>query len=451
MRKFNSEYEVLEEMAKYKDSLIKDIIKSKKYLVNKSFVGVIVEKEIFDISQNSKPVPDIENLGIEIKTTPIKKVKNKYVSKERLVLNVIDYIGEDWNDIFRSSFWIKNQKILIIFYEYIKDINPLEFKIKDSIIYNYPDIDFKIIKNDWNIISNKVKEGKAHELSERDTLYLAACTKGANKNSLRRQPYSKILAKQRAYSLKPSYMTTVYNEYVLNKKKDERIINDINSVSDSFDFQEFIVSLFKPYFGKSTSELQNILNLNSNSKSINSLIVKRILGIKNKLEDIYEFKKAGIIPKTIRIENGGKIKESMSFPTFKFNEIIDTKWEDSDIYNTLVYQKFLFIIFKKSNKNEDYILMDIKFWTIPDEDLEQCRLVYEKTKEIINEGIIIIEKGNKSINNLPSQKENNVMHVRPHAQDKDDTYELPDGGELTKQCFWFNRKYIMRIINNEYN
>ena len=40
MRKFNSEYEVLEEMAKYKDSLIKDIIKSKKYLVNKSFVGV---------------------------------------------------------------------------------------------------------------------------------------------------------------------------------------------------------------------------------------------------------------------------------------------------------------------------------------------------------------------------------------------------------------------------
>lgn len=42
------------------------------------------------------------------------------------------------------------------------------------------------------------------------TMYLAACTKGANAASVRRQPFSQIPAKQRAYSLKGSYMTQVF-------------------------------------------------------------------------------------------------------------------------------------------------------------------------------------------------------------------------------------------------
>ena len=56
---------------------------------------------------------------------------------------------------------------------------------------------------------------------------------------------------------------------------------------------------------------------------------------------------------------------------------------------------------------------------------------------------------NKVKNNLPSQKESNIMHVRPHAQDRDDVYELPDGQYLTKQCFWLNREYIMQVISND--
>ena len=38
---------------------------------------------------------------------------------------------------------------------------------------------FKIIIDDYNQINEKIKQGKAHELSEGDTMYLGACTKGA--------------------------------------------------------------------------------------------------------------------------------------------------------------------------------------------------------------------------------------------------------------------------------
>lgn len=450
MKMFNSDLEVFEEMRKYEEQTIRKIVK-RKYLSNKSFVGRIIEQEVFGLVQNNLSIPDIENLGIEIKTTPIKKVRNRYVSKERLVLNLINYRNENWDNIFKSSFWLKNQKILIVFYEYFKNIDPLDFKIIKSIIYNYPEADFRIIQNDWNLISKKVKEGKAHEISERDTIYLAACTKGVNSKSMQKQPYSNMMAKQRAYSLKSSYMTTVFNEYVLNNKKDERIINDANILNQNFDFKEYVISLFEPFIGMPTSELIYILNINANenTKSINSIIINKIIGIKNRIENVYEFKKAGIIPKTIRVEENGTIKESMSFSTFKFKEIIKTNWEDSDIFDTFANHIFLFIIFQKTHKINEYILKEVKFWTMPESDLNECEAIYEKTKLIINEGVIITEVGSKTKNNLPAQKDSKVMHVRPHAANKNDTYELPDGKRLTKQCFWLNREYLIKVINNK--
>lgn len=54
--------------------------------------------------------------------------------------------------------------------------------------------------------------------------------------------------------------------------------------------------------------------------------------------------------------------------------------------------------------------------------------------------------GQNTKNNLPKSTESDVAHVRPHARNKSDTYPLPDGRELTKQCFWFNNAYVKKII-----
>lgn len=449
MKKFNSELEVYEEMARYENKTIGDIAGESGNLSSKAYVGHIIEEKIFGYKPNSKSAPDLENLDLEIKSTPVKKVNQRYVSKERLVLNIINYCNENWESIYESSFWRKNRNLLIVFYEYFFDNNPSNFKILKSIIYKYPEEDFRLILNDWIIIANKVKDGKAHELSERDTLYLAACTKGANSESVQKQPFSTVMAKRRAYSFKSSYMTTVFNDYVLNQKVNERIINNLDISFGDFNLQEHVNRIFQPYLGKKTSELINLLNININNapKSLNSIIINKILGIKNSVENIDEFKKAGIIPKTIRVELNGAIKESMSFPTFKFKEIIKENWEESELYNLLSTQQFLLIIFQKVNNENEYKLVKTLFWFMPEEDIEQCRLVWEKTKQIIIEGVKINRNGSRNINNLPKQKDNIVMHVRPHAQNKDDTYELPDGRYLTKQCFWLNNTYLKGKIS----
>ena len=70
----------------------------------------------------------------------------------------------------------------------------------------------KIIQEDYEKIAKKVSEGRAHELSEGDTMYLGACTKGstAEKSHLPQEYYAPdIKAKKRTFCFKQSYMTTI--------------------------------------------------------------------------------------------------------------------------------------------------------------------------------------------------------------------------------------------------
>ena len=70
------------------------------------------------------------------------------------------------------------------------------------------------------------------------------------------------------------------------------------------------------------------------------MLAYRILGIKGNHAE--EFEKASIAVKTIRIGKNDKIKESMSFPTFRFKELIEEEWEDSTFGNYLRETRFHF-------------------------------------------------------------------------------------------------------------
>ena len=76
------------------------------------------------------------------------------------------------------------------------------YKIDFAKLFTPPEQDKKIIMNDFYTIRNKIIAGKAHELSEGDTLYLGAATKAKTSKDRRKQPYSTELAKPRAFSFK---------------------------------------------------------------------------------------------------------------------------------------------------------------------------------------------------------------------------------------------------------
>lgn len=415
---------------------------------NKGNLGQIIEEKFFHYECNSDSRADFHEAGVELKVTPYRINQNGSLSaKERLILTMIDYF-QVVNETFEEShFWNKSKLILLVYYLYMKEIKyNLDYKIGYSRLFTPPAQDVKIIRHDYYIIVSKIKEGKAHELSEGDTLYLGAAPKAATSKDRRKQPFSNELAKPRAFAFKNSYMTYVLNNYIVpGKVTYEPIIQD--ETVDSF--EDYVVGKINSYRGYSVDDLcaEFAIEGKKRPKNLEALLTYRILGIKGNHAE--EFEKASIAIKTIRIGKNDRIKESMSFPTFQFKELIEEEWEDSTFGNYLRETRFLFVVYK-FDQDDVLRLRGCQFWNIPYEDLESdVREVWSRTQMVIRDGLQIKIINGKRTNNLPKVSENPVCHVRPHAKNALDTYELPDGRQYPKQCFWLNNTYIYDQIDEE--
>jgi hypothetical protein len=409
-------------------------------------------------------------------------------AKERLVCNTINYEQENLDNFYKSSYWKKSETILIMLYH---DITPeinakrkkekkalltseekyelkQNFTVDKVVLFTVPDRDLPIVINDWNIIARKIKNGQAHELSEKDTMYLAASTKGATaEKSMKNQPYNKKeKAKERAYSFKQSYMTHILNTYVYGEEIDENIIKNIDEFG-SKSIEEYIIDILKPYFGKSQAEIKKALGIKSSAKSLNHMLISKALNVSD-VENSAEFKKGGIKIKTIRVEaDGESIEQHMSFPTVRFIDLISEEWEESNTKELMVDTKYMFVIFKKDERYNEHkknlthteqhlFLNNIIFWQLPESDEDEVKKVWTKACESIENGAGLREvktgNGYRMRNDLPKAKDSEIAHMRPHAtraaytQDSPHSDLLPNGQYMTKQCFWFNREYIMKQI-----
>lgn len=420
---------------------------------NKGGLGQIIEESLFEYEINNNAKPDFENLGIELKVTPIKINKNKTISsKERLVLNIINYVEEYDKTFFTSSFWLKNQKLLMMFYLWEPEIPKDNYIILKSLLYEYPEEDLIIIQRDWEIIVQAIRDGKAHELSEGDTLYLGACTKGANRNSVRVQPFSERPARQRAYSLKQSYMSTIIRQEFNHEK-----LVKFTSVKELKEqtLEGILDERFSGYIGMELVDIADSVGYRINEANYSTIpnLISTVLGISGtKLNQIEEFAKSNIQFKTIRLEPNGVPKESMSFENINFHEWLNEEWEDNQMFKTFEETKFLFIVFEYKDKYEKgkkrkLYFKGIKLWNMPIPMIEnEIKQVWTEVRRVLIEGVQLVPTKRGISNNFPKSKFNGVAHIRPKGKDSSDKVQLPDGQMITKQCYWLNREYIAKIL-----
>lgn len=415
--------------------------------------GQVLEKFYFGYEPNSTAEADFAQIGMELKSSPLKQLKNnEYRSKERLVLNIINYFNVVNQNFENSDFIKKNASILLIFYLHKAGYDILDLIVKLVDEWRFPSTDLEIIKKDWETITKKIADGKAHELSEGDTFYLGACTKGVNASSVRKQPFSEIPAKQRAYSFKQGYVNHIIASIANEPTEIYGKLIPSDTVAKKQTIEEIVISKFKPFYGKTEEEILEKfdLYLNKKAKSFYANLTKTILGISLDKE-IEEFEKAEIIVKTVRLKGNNLPKEDISFPNFKYDEIVNEDWENSD-FKDILEHKFLFVFFQF--QGDKLVLRKVKFWNMPYSDLLKVKEVWTKTQQIVSKGEII--KGfktdkNGKVNretNFPNKKFSKISHVRPHARDANDTYPLPKKDKLTKEneytkhCFWLNKSYV---------
>lgn len=399
---------------------------------NKGNLGGLIEAHFFELPPSTRGI-DFPDAGLELKTTGlIRKADGSFRAKERLVLTMINYLNivdEDW---VNSVFFLKCKLMLILFYLYEKGVTSFNQKfVLDPILYKISEHDEAVIRRDWEFIKEKVREGKAHEISEGDTYYLGACRKGAGgpDEALRPQPFSDQGAKARAFSFKPSYMNIMIEGLVEKKPA--------LGISASVSFEEATEMKFSPYLNLSIEEISSRLNHFRSSryqKGFNRELALRILAGEGRV--VPELEKAGIEMKTIRLKGNGKPREAMSFPGFKYLEIVSQDWEDSSFFEKLE-KRFLFLVFREDGAGVER-LSRVFYWNMPYGDRVEAQRVWEDTKRRVA----------IDASDLPKGTESHVAHVRPKAKNSRDTILTPQGTMLVKKCFWLNREYVHSVLES---
>lgn len=437
----------------------------------KGSLGTLIEERFFGYEANSDSSADLAEAGIEVKSTPFNRKANGDISAgERLSLSMIPFDREIEDDFYDSHLWEKCGRILLIYYERDKSLEHLDQRIAYVQLFTPPQEDLEIIRDDYEKIVSYIKAGKAEELSEGMTTYLGASTKGATaEKSIVKQfypPHSP--AKKRGFSFKRQYMDYVLHHYIMGAPRDESIVKDPAALKE-MTFEDYVLSRINAHIGKTDRELCEMLGIPyKGNKAQWTQISYALLDVRGTKAE--EFEKANISLRTVRLEEGGGIRESISLNTFKFLDLLDEEWEESWLYNYFQETRFLFVSFRKGHdeegRREVIRLEGARFWSMPQEDINgPLRQCWEETRRVIEEGVeltVNLRKDGKVniTNNLPKASDNPVAHVRPHTSHsayvledgtviglpERDAHPLPDGRMMTKQSFWLNSGYIYDIV-----
>lgn len=454
--------EVLDWYNEYYKNIDVSKMVSKKEFKGKGALGTFLEKYYFGYNPNGNQEADFKEAHVELKQTCVDEKKSGLVAGERLSITNISYKDEVEDDFYKSHVWEKIENILLVQYLRDKTIDKIDNKILFSNLFTPDENDMKIIINDYNYIIDKIKKGLAHEISEGDTMYLGACTKGSKEEKMWvNQFYEPFLpAKKRNFCLKKPYMNYVLHHYILcDDEPTEDIVTKTDEVV-TLDFEDIILNKINIWKGKTDRQLCEFFGREYNNNKAQWIeLAYRMLGIRSNRAS--EFVKANVKVKSIRVEDDGSIIESMPLPTIKFKEIVNQEWEESDLYDMLCNTKYLFIVFKKCGN--EYKLQGAKFWNMPMKDIDYCaRDCWETTKNTVLTGVKLVVKANNTVsNNLPNKNDNYAMHVRPHTQKSayklnngyvkgdiaKDGDQLPNGEWITRQSFWLNNDYIKMQIS----
>jgi DNA mismatch repair protein MutH len=434
---FKSEFELLEFTKgligkKFKDLDTFKVLSNEKSNKGKGILGQLVEKGFFGYESNNRPEADFKELGIELKVSGfLRTKKGNIVAKERLVLSKIDFFKILKESFEFSKLIFKNKKILIVWYEYDKDLHYSEMEIKKVQLYDMSnDIDF--IERDFNIIKNKVFKGEAHLISEGDTDLLGACTKAADSSVTTSQPNSSTKAKPRAYSLKQSYLTGVLN-------------NSKTKVAENITIETFINNKIKKYIGMTQLEILESFGtkINKIPKNISKMVIDRIIGKEDELKKINPFNKINFLLKTSPVDKNNRLLERLSFHNIEQSEFSED-WEDSYWKNYFEEQTVFLFLFEGSSliRNGERKLVGFNVINFTDQDIES----FGKTYNLIKKAIL---HKDRSMLPIPKSFDHQYLVIAPKGIKGDKAYEEFFKSNRTKACLMIEKEAINIKIKGE--
>ena len=470
---------------------------------DKGMVGNALQEHYFKIPRNSSSEPDFSGAGLELKCFGFWSDGEREKADQRLALTDINFMEFAAEIAFEDShLYQKCHNMLWIAYLMKLNQARIDSEIKYVRLYEFEKVvasDMRQIKKDYDVITKKIREGKASQLSEGDTEYLGAARTGNKESNKQNAPLGDE-ALPRRFVFKQSYMSYLVKEYIIPEKEFGIKISKVKEkncikIPKGKTFEDWLEIIDRKYMGKAATKIAKLKKIRDikgiidfERKNSFSELGYAMLGIASN-KDIY-LQKTNTVVKAVRIKQNGIAAESSPFPNFRIMDIVNQEWVESDMFAYLSEQRFLLQIFVQ--KDENYVYTGHTMLKFTPEELEELvRPTWEDFKHKVMEGLrfhLKLNGNNEPIitNNIKGKTDGQIGLIKLHVRDiiydisaqhilgvdeKAEEYirdhsqngrflrkpenkekygdTLPNGDILPKQSFWLNRDYILQYIREK--
>lgn len=451
--------------------------------------GDVIEQSVFGYERDSKQECDIEIDGVltELKTTGVRvpksdleNAKNKvgaaynvYLrAKEGISITGVTLEPTIQTDFKTSHFWEKTEHLLIVFYEYTSyDVVPsssyAQFPIVDYCCNSFSEDERAKLRNDWEMVRDHLQGiYSVYPNQEERNEHLVGFTHMLRPNLLLIELVPGFKKKSTGTYQKPRYrLKKTFVDHIVRRHFDKSS-NEIALREPFSSFAQLDARCHKlaaKYKGMTLPQLKDSLNIKADAKDIAAKCVIRMFDVDcNRLNQIADFAKTGIIAKTITITpEGGRI-EDMKLGHIDFEEWTDrdVDFEESEIYGYFREHSFLYPVFCEHDSNDQSktTFEGFKRFAFSDKFIgEEVKRMWEDSRKLIHRNelkweYIYDKEGNRRMNgngaymgapNFPKSSEY-VVFFRGGADlstEKTRT-ECVNGIRMLPQFFWLKGSYI---------
>lgn len=432
--------------------------------------GDVIEQSVLGYPADNRQEPDLNIDGVktELKTTGLKYKNNniEFVAKEPMSITAVSpnqIINETFHE---SNFWHKLSHILFVYYLYdspttVKASKYANFPIKGYQFHEFDEEDKEILKNDWTIVRDFIKELRENYENYEDEyprisyelrpklMYIDTAPKWPNPPRFR---------------LKRTFVSSIAQEHFGEKL--EQLPGKYTTFKS---IDETCHELTLKYGQKTVKELKNTFNIPGKriNKSIGEKIIIKMFGGQSKqMQQIELFRKSGIIGKTITLTKKGFRTEDMKLFNIDFNEITNENlsFEDSQFYEYFTNNHLCIIFEEPSTKAplEDNVFLGFKWVTFDEEFIEtNVKPIWNDIRDkVINKKLkeepILKKDGTQRVNksgnvmtslNFPKSSEGTIF-VRGSGKDSNSKPLTINGIHMYLQYIWIKGNYMAKRVNN---
>lgn len=457
--------------------------------------GNIVEQSILGCKQDNRQDVDIyiDNVGYEIKTTGMVVPKNpnspySYECKEPVSVTAVSIQKIVEEDFETSNFWHKLEHLLWVYYWYKSDVTvKLDgyklFPLLKFQLFEFDETDRLRLKHDWLLVRD----------------FLITIHRDYSSSEERKTQYPRLSSELRGvllvidtapkypnpprFRLKRDFATEIAG-VLFSKEKKEPLVKLAKPIMDYSDIDGKCKELNRLYSGKTFVEIAEELGVTigtplSQAEMNDSLPHKNVVPVKNfaelvvlrmfeseanRLNDIEDFVKIGLIAKSLPLDHNGKPKESMKLFTPNFKEWMEEDaFEDSFLHDYFMEHQFLFIVyqydsdgirfkgFKRVVIPDEFIYDDAKrFWTDVRSLIKENKLCI--VKRFKKDGTPIMNSSGEQSEapNFPKEKDYNVFMRGSTSESiaKNKTLVL-NGLKMIPQEIWLSKRATLSLYKNE--